>query len=87
MFLINTESPQHPFKMKFSVHSTEADAQAEIDRIETYLGIPSEGTAQYAVPEEVEGQWRFRVKESGPWKCDHVAINIVEGEPVVEADL
>lgn len=78
MFLINTELPQHPFKMKYSVHSTEADTQAEIDRIETYLGIPVVGTDQYAVPEEVEGQWRFRVKESGPWKCDHMAINVVE---------
>ncbi len=64
--------------MKYSVHSTEEEAQSEIDRIEAYLGIPTVGTIEYALPEEVEGQWRFRVKESGPWKCDHVATNVVE---------
>jgi len=64
--------------MKYSVHSTQAEAEAEIERIEAYLGIPTVGTIRYAEPEEVEGQWRFRVKESGPWKCDHVANNVVE---------
>jgi hypothetical protein len=64
--------------MKYSIHSTEAEAEAEITRIEAYLGIPTLGTIQYAEPEELEGQWRFRVKESGPWKCDNVATNVVE---------
>jgi len=64
--------------MKYSVHATEAEAQAEIARIEAYLDIPTAGTIKYAEPEEVEGEWRFRVKESGPWKCDDVAANIVE---------
>ena len=64
--------------MKYSVHSTEAEAQEEITRIESYLGIPSVGTYKYADPEEFEGVWRFRVKDSGPWKCDDVAANVVE---------
>lgn len=64
--------------MKYSVHETQAEAEAEIERIEVYLGIPTVGTIKYAEPEEVDGQWRFRVKESGPWKCDHVAANVVE---------
>jgi len=64
--------------MKYSVHSTEAEAQAEINRIEAYLGIPTLGTIKYADPEDVEGQWQFRVKESGHWKCDDVAANVVE---------
>ena len=67
--------------MKYSIHSTEAEAQAEIDRIEAYLGVPTVGTIKYAEPEEVEGKWRFRVKETGPWKCDHVAVNIQDIEP------
>lgn len=64
--------------MKYSVHTTQEEAQAEITRIEAYLGIPIGGTTQYAEAEEVEGEWRFRVKESGQWKCDDVAVNIVE---------
>jgi hypothetical protein len=64
--------------MKYSVHSTEAEAQAEIKRIEAYLSIPTVGTIKYAEPEEFEGEWRFRVKESGSWKCDDVAVNVVE---------
>lgn len=64
--------------MKYSVHSTEAEAQSEITRIEAYLGIPTKGTIRYAEPEEVDGQWRFYIREDGPWKCDHVAANVVE---------
>jgi len=66
--------------MKYSVHSTQEEAQAEITRIEAYLGIPTVGTIRYATPEEVDGQWRFRAKETGPWKCDDVANNVVEIE-------
>lgn len=62
--------------MKYSIHSTEEDAKAEIERIEASLGIPTTGTVKYADPEEFDGQWRFRVKESGTWKCDHLALNV-----------
>jgi len=62
--------------MKYSIHSTEAEARAEITRIEESLGIPSLNTFRYADPEEFEGQWRFRVKENGTWKCDNLALNV-----------
>jgi hypothetical protein len=64
--------------MKYSIHSTQEEAELEITRIESYLGIPTDGTIQYAEAEEIEGEWRFRVKESGQWKCDHIATNVVE---------
>ena len=64
--------------MKYSIHSTEAEAQAEIERIEAYLGIPTKGTIRYSEPEEINGKWRFYIREDGPWKCDHVADNLVD---------
>ena len=69
--------------MKYSVHFTETEAQTEISRIESVLGIPSGETTQYAVPEQITEGWGFRVKESGQWRCDHIASNIqdVEIEP------
>lgn len=66
--------------MKYSVHATEEEAQAEINRIEGLLGIPTANTSIYATPEEVDGQWRFLVKESGQWKCDDIASNVQEIE-------
>ena len=73
--------------MKYSVHSTEAEAQAEISRVESVLGIPSGETTRYAVAEEITDVWGFRVKESGQWRCDHIASNIqdveIEPDPIV----
>jgi hypothetical protein len=73
--------------MKYSVHSTEAEAQAEISRVESVLGIPSGKTTQYAVPEQITEGWGFRVKESGQWRCDHIASNIqdieIEPDPII----
>ena len=74
--------------MKYSVHSTEEEAQAEISRIESVLGIPSGETARYAVPEQISEGWGFRVKEVGQWKCDHIASNIqeinIDPEPIIQ---
>ena len=73
--------------MKYSVHSTEEEAQAEINRVESVLGIPSGETTQYAVPEQITEGWGFRVKESGQWRCDHIASNIqdvkIEPDPII----
>jgi hypothetical protein len=66
--------------MKYSVHSTEAEAQAEISRVESVLGIPSGETIRYAIPEQISEGWGFRVKEVGQWKCDHIAANVQEIE-------
>lgn len=74
--------------MKYSVHSTEEEAQAEIGRIESVLGIPSGETTRYAVPEQITEGWVFRVKESGQWRCDHIAANIqeinIDPEPIIQ---
>lgn len=71
--------------MKYSIHSTKQDAIAEIARLDAFFGLPTLGSMTYGVAEEFEGIWRFRVKDHGPWKCDHVAANVqfIE-EPVVE---
>lgn len=64
--------------MKYSVHDTREEAEAELQRIEAYFNIPNTSTSNYAFVEEVEGVYRFRVKDSGPWKCDDIAVNVVE---------
>ena len=66
--------------MKYSIHETQEQAQEVVNSIEAHLGIPNEYAGVYAIPEEVDGQWRFRVKDTGPWKCDDVAVNVVEIE-------
>jgi len=65
--------------MKYSVHNTEEEALAENERLKQLLGIPDgEGTLEYSVPKESEGQWLLRVKEEGIWKADHLAVNVQE---------
>ncbi len=63
--------------MKYSAHATKAAATAENTRLMELLGIPNEETNNYAVPEKRDGQWLIRVKERGPYKCDHLAVNVV----------
>lgn len=62
--------------MKYSVHDTQEEAEAENTRLMGLLGIPNGATTTYAIPEEREGKWLLRVKEQGPWKADHLAINV-----------
>lgn len=64
--------------MKYSVHETQEEAEAELQRIEAYFNIPNESASNYAFVEEVEGVYRFRLKDHGPWKCDDIAVNVVE---------
>ena len=66
--------------MKYSVHDTQAEAEAENKRLEGLFSIPSGNTTIYGVPEERDGKWLLRVKEQGTWKCDHLAINVQEIE-------
>ena len=66
--------------MKYSVHDTQAEAEAENTRLEGLLSIPSGTTTIYGVPEERDGKWLLRVKEQGTWKCDHLATNVQEIE-------
>lgn len=63
--------------MKYSVHTTEANAEAENQRLMGLLGIPDgRGTTSYGTPELRDGKWLLRVKESGTWKADHIAENV-----------
>lgn len=63
--------------MKYSVHTTKESAEAENQRLMGLLGIPDDkGTTNYAIPEERDGKWLLRVKESGTWKADDIAENV-----------
>tara|TARA_R100000995_G_C3437780_1_gene101762 strand:+ start:167 stop:370 length:204 start_codon:yes stop_codon:yes gene_type:complete len=62
--------------MKYSVHDTQEEAEAELERIEAHFNIPNSTTSHYAFVEEVEGVYRFRVKDYGPWKCDDIAKKV-----------
>lgn len=63
--------------MKYSVHNTEEEAEAENQRLMEELDIPDgKGTLRYGIPEERDGKWLIRVKESGPWKADSIAENV-----------
>ena len=63
--------------MKYSVHTTEANAEAENQRLMGLLGIPDgRGTTSYGTPELRDGQWLLRVKETGTWKADDIAENV-----------
>lgn len=62
--------------MKYSVHDTQEEAEAELERIEAHFNIPNSTTSLYAFVEEVEGVYRFRVKDHGPWKCDDIAKKV-----------
>ena len=65
------------FNMKYSVHDTEAKAEAENQRLMTELGIPDgKGTTSYGTPELRDGDWILRVKDAGAWKADDIAINV-----------
>lgn len=62
--------------MKYSVHDTQEEAEAELERIEAHFNIPNSSASNYAFVEEVEGAYRFRVKDNGPWKCDDIAKKV-----------
>ncbi len=64
--------------MKYSVHDTQEEAEAELERIEAHFNIPNSSASVYAFVEEVEGAYRFRVKDNGSWKCDDIAWNVQE---------
>lgn len=74
--------------MKYSVHDTKEEAEAENQRLMGLLGIPDgKGTTSYGTPESRDGKWLLRVKEEGPWKADDIAENvqsIEEVAPIIE---
>lgn len=67
--------------MKYSVHSSLEQAQAEVSKIEAALNIPDQkGTLRYSDIEEHNNNWYFAVCSEGPWKADHIAANLQEIE-------
>jgi hypothetical protein len=63
--------------MKYSVHTTEAQAEAENKRLMGLLGVPDgKGTTNYGIPEERDGKWLIRIKEHGTWKADNIAESV-----------
>ena len=62
--------------MKYSVHDTQQEAEAELKRIETHFNIPNSNASNYAFVKKVKGVYRFRVKDHGPWKCDDIAKKV-----------
>lgn len=60
--------------MKIVKFTSQAEAQAEADRLITALNLPSGMT--YGDPSQIEdGTWVLKVKENGSWP----AINVIQG--------
>ena len=71
--------------MKYSVHDTKEEAEAENQRLMRVLGIPDgKGTEIYGVPEYRGSNWLLHVKEEGTWKADDLAENV---QSIEESDL
>lgn len=68
--------------MKYSIFDSEDEAKAENIRLMELFGIPDgKGALNYSRPELRDGKWILRVKESGPWKADDIALNVQDIEP------
>ncbi len=59
--------------MKYTTFDTQSEAEAELSRIEGILGIPNGRVKKYTDVEVISGKYALRLKESGSWKCDHIA--------------
>lgn len=71
--------------MKISVHDTESQALEENQRLMGLLNIPNgSGTVDYGLPIQVDGKWCILLKEFGPWKADHISVNV---QDVVDINL
>tara|TARA_R100000278_G_scaffold22596_1_gene21151 strand:+ start:12335 stop:12550 length:216 start_codon:yes stop_codon:yes gene_type:complete len=60
--------------MKIVRFTSQAEAQAEADRLITALGLPNGMT--YGNPSQIEdGTWVLKVKENGSWP----SVNVIQG--------
>ena len=73
--------------MKYRLYDTESEWTAKNAALETHLGIPTSGTAQYASPGQVSNEenddypkWVMPVVTRGRWACadQFDADNLVE---------
>lgn len=71
--------------MKYSIHNTQEEAEIELQLLNTHFNLPNENAESYSTIEEVNGVFRFRVKDQGKWKADDIASNVSEVE--VKAEL
>ncbi len=70
--------------MKYSIHNTREEAESEQQSLDSHFNLPNNKAKSYSTIEEVEGVFRFRVKENGEWKADDIASNVSEVEVSAE---
>lgn len=66
--------------MKYSIHNTQEEAEIELQSLNSHFNLPNENAKSYSTIEEVNGVFRFRVKDQGKWKADDIASNVSEVE-------
>lgn len=62
--------------MKYSIHNTQEEAQSELESLNSHFNLPNEQAKSYSTIEELEGVFRFRVKDQGKWKADDIVSNV-----------
>lgn len=62
--------------MKYSIHNTQEEAEIELQSLNSHFNLPNENAKSYSTIEEVNGVFRFRVKDQGKWKADDIASNV-----------
>tara|TARA_Y100001973_G_C5207562_1_gene342727 strand:+ start:4726 stop:4956 length:231 start_codon:yes stop_codon:yes gene_type:complete len=65
-------------KLKYSVHDTKEEAEAEDARLSDLLGITEESGFRYCAPFEHKGSWLLQVDTEGHAKADHLCEDLVE---------
>jgi len=70
--------------MKYSKHNTQEEAKIELQSLNSHFNLPNENAKSYSTIEEVNGVFRFRVKDQGKWKADDIASNVWEVEEEAE---
>jgi hypothetical protein len=70
--------------MKYSIHNTQEEAQSELQSLNSHFNLPNEQAKSYSTIEEVDGVFRFRVKDQGKWKADDIVSNVSEVEEEAE---
>ena len=70
--------------MKYSIHNTQEEAESELQSLDLHFNLPNDHAKSYSTIEEVEGVFRFRIKEQGEWKADGIASNVSEVELLTE---
>jgi hypothetical protein len=70
--------------MKYSIHNTQEEADSALQSLDSHFNLPNNKATSYSTIEEVDGVFRFRVKDHGEWKADDIASNVSEVEVSAE---